>query len=212
MDSEKLRKEYLANTLEIDQLNHDPLMQLKKWVQVAIDCEIIEPNAMVVATANKEGRPSSRTMLMKEIDSKGIVFYTNYESRKGRDIAENPQASITIFWRELERQINIDGRVVKISEPHSIEYFSKRPRDSQLSAWCSQQGTVIPSRSFLEDTFKKYETKFGQDPIPKPPYWGGYRLEVETIIFWQGRENRMHDRFLYNKNSEGLWIIQRLSP
>lgn len=212
MDIGKLRKEYLANTLEINHLNSDPLMQLKKWVQEAIDCEILEPNAMVVATVNKEGRPSSRTILMKEIDNQGIIFYTNYESRKGRDLAENPFASLTIFWKELERQVTIDGRAFKIPEEHSIEYFSKRPRESQLGAWCSRQGTMIASRSVLEEAYKKYEAEFGEGPIPKPTYWGGYRLEPECMIFWQGREKRLHDRFIYTKNNEGEWSIQRLSP
>lgn len=212
MDIEKLRKEYLANTLEIDHLNTNPFMQLKKWVQEAIDCAIVEPNAMILATANKEGRPTTRTVLMKEIDDRGIIFYTNYESRKGRDISENPFASCTIFWRELERQVTFEGTVVKISEEHSTRYFAKRPRDSQLGAWCSKQGTVIASRSILEDAYQKYETEFSDKPIPKPPYWGGYRLEPEIFVFWQGREKRLHDRFIYSKTHAGEWVINRLSP
>lgn len=212
MDIEMLRKEYLANRLDVDQLHRDPLMELRKWVQAAIDCNIVEPNAMVLATASKEGRPSSRAMLMKEIDAQGIIFYTNYESRKGRDLAENPWASITIFWKELERQITIDGRVVKISEAHSTEYFAKRPKESQIGTWCSRQGTIIPSRAVLEEAFHTFQAKFKEGQVPKPPYWGGYRLEPETFVFWQGRENRLHDRFLYRKNVDHPWIIERLSP
>ncbi len=211
MDIKTLRKEYRHETLSRVDLNEDPFIQFKVWVTQALDEEITEANAMTLATASKNGRPSSRTVLLKEIDGTGFLFYTNYNSKKGRDIAENPHASITIYWKELEKQVCIEGRIEKSSAESTNRYFQSRPRLSQLGAWCSKQGEIVESRQVLEAAYREHEKKFAGKEIPVPLHWGGYRLIPETFTFWQGREGRLHDRFLYVKEG-GAWAIHRLAP
>lgn len=211
MDIKTLRKEYSSETLSKKNLHKNPFNQLKAWIKKALDLEIVEANAMVLATATKEGRPSTRTVLLKEIDERGLIFYTSYTSQKAIEIAQNPHVSLTIYWKELEKQITIDGIAEKISEKASDHYFNSRPRKSQIGAWSSNQGAVIASRKILEEQYFFFDKKFKEKPIPRPDYWGGYRVLPERFIFWQGRQGRMHDRFLYQKE-EGTWSACRVSP
>jgi pyridoxamine 5'-phosphate oxidase len=212
MDINKMRKEYCLERLELKSLKKDPFLQFSEWFQKAVEVAIQEPNAMVLSTASKEGRPSARTVLMKEIDQRGLIFYTNYDSRKAHDIDENPFAALTFLWKEVEKQVRVYGRVEKVSRGDSEDYFASRPRGSQISTWASPQGTVIPSREYLEERYREVELEYKGKEIPLPAFWGGFRLIPEEFIFWQGRENRLHDQFRYTKNSDGTWNIDRLAP
>lgn len=212
MEFDDLRKEYRSIPLHDEDMDKDPINQLLRWLREAKEGGIVEPNAMTLGTATKEGRPSTRTVLLKELDEQGLIFYTNYESRKGHEIAENPRGSVTFYWREIEKQVTIDGSIEKISENHSISYFAKRPRETQIGAWSSRQGKPIASRKTLEDAYENYLIKFQGKEISKPSWWGGYRLLPELWIFWQGRENRLHDRFLYLPCEKNQWRIQRINP
>ncbi|MEC7839884.1 MAG: pyridoxamine 5'-phosphate oxidase [Chlamydiota bacterium] len=207
-----LRKEYRHDSLSRSDLSPDPFDQFIQWISLAIDQEIIEANAMTLATATKNGLPSSRTVLLKEVDAHGFIFYTNYQSRKGQEIEENPFGSITFYWKELEKQVCIDGKIEKISREKSTQYFHSRPRDSQIGAYTSKQGQELASREELLKTYLEHEKQFVGQTIPLPEYWGGYRLVPQNFIFWQGRENRLHDRFLYTMQKNGTWTIKRLSP
>ncbi|MDP1678506.1 MAG: pyridoxamine 5'-phosphate oxidase [Bacteroidota bacterium] len=216
MEIEKLhlaniRTEYKKGTLDEKEVDKDPFMQFDKWFKEAVQSEIPEVNAMTIATANKHGRPSARTVLLKQFDENGFVFFTNYGSAKAKDIAENPQAAVLFFWEPLERQIRIVGRVEKVSAAESFEYFRSRPIDSQLGAWASQQSSVISARELLERAFGEMLEKFKNGEIPLPPFWGGLRIIPDEFEFWQGRVSRLHDRIAYKKN-DGVWIINRLSP
>ncbi|QYM78915.1 pyridoxamine 5'-phosphate oxidase [Horticoccus luteus] len=207
-----LRKDYsLAGLVEKD-LARDPFRQFDKWFQEAQGAKIPEPNAMVVATATREGRPSTRTVLLKGIDGRGFVFYTNYESRKGREIEANARVSLLFPWIAIERQIIVEGTVTKVSREESAAYFHSRPQASQIGAWASQQSAVIGSRALLEQAFKAAEKKYAGSEIPMPPQWGGYRVNPETVEFWQGRRSRLHDRLRYRREANGDWTIERLSP
>ncbi len=206
----ELRKEYYLKELNESDINKDPFKQFSVWLQDAIDAKIKEPNAMAIATADKNGIPSVRTVLLKGITGGEFVFYTNYESRKAQDLNENPHAALLFFWRELERQVRISGAVEKIGEEESYEYFKTRPRGSRIGAWASKQSSVIPSRDYLANKYSEYEEKFGEK-IPLPPFWGGYSLSPVKFEFWQGRENRLHDRIVYI-NERNKWEIARLSP
>lgn len=206
----QLRKNYKNQALDLNELNPNPFVQFEHWFQEALNNNVLEPNAMILATASKEGRPSSRTILLKKMDEKGFVFFTNYKSRKGNELAENPFASATFFWKEVEQQITIEGNVKKISVHESHAYFANRPRGSQLGTWASQQGERITSREELEKQYALYEEKFKNKEIPCPPDWGGYQLIPQRFEFWQGRPNRLHDRFEYVLNEK--WLIYRLSP
>ncbi|CAM2891106.1 pyridoxamine 5'-phosphate oxidase [Rariglobus hedericola] len=207
-----LRKDYsLSGLLEKD-LARDPFRQFDKWFQEAEAAKLVEPNAMTLATATKDGRPSARTVLLKGVDGRGFVFYSNYESRKGRELAENPRASLLFPWIALERQIIIEGTLAKITREESDAYFHSRPRASQLGAWVSQQSSIITGRSVLEDAMKALEKKHAGAEIPLPPAWGGYRLAPETVEFWQGRRSRLHDRLRYRRETDGTWIVERLAP
>ncbi len=208
---QELRREYRLKALDIHQLDVDPASQFKIWLHEAQQAQILEVNAMTLSTASAEGRPSCRTVLLKVIDPKGFVFFTNYESRKGQDLAANPFACVTFFWRELERQVIISGQIEKLTQAESEIYFASRPRETQVAAWASKQDQVIASREVLEDAYQHYEKLYVGQKIPLPPYWGGYRLLPNRFEFWQGREHRLHDRFAYRLEEE-RWLIERLAP
>lgn len=207
-----LRKDYsLSGLLEKD-LARDPFRQFDKWFQEAEAAKLNEPNAMTLSTATKDGRPSSRIVLLKGVDGRGFVFYSNYESRKGRELAENPRASLLFPWFALERQVIIEGTLVKVTREESAAYFHSRPRASQLGAWVSQQSSIITGRPVLEDAMKALEKKYAGEEIPLPPNWGGWRLNPESVEFWQGRRSRLHDRLRFRREAKGDWIVERLAP
>jgi pyridoxamine 5'-phosphate oxidase len=207
-----LRKDYsLSGLLEKD-LARDPFRQFDKWFTEAQAAKVVEPNAMTLATATRDGRPSARTVLLKGVDGRGFVFYTNYESRKGRELAENPRATLLLPWLALERQVIIEGTISKITREESAAYFHSRPRASQLGAWVSQQSSIITGRTTLEDAMKVLEKKHAGAEVPLPPAWGGYRLTPETVEFWQGRRSRLHDRLRYRRETSGDWTVERLAP
>lgn len=208
-DLSSLRKEYLQSGIVRDDLKISPIEQFSLWFSQAVDAEIIEPTAMSLATADDS--IGIRTVLLKYFDENGFVFFTNYESKKSRQIQKNPQAAILFPWLALERQVKIIGRVEKISNLESLKYFSSRPKDSQVGAWASEQSARISSRSVLIEQFASIKKKFTKGDIPLPDFWGGYRVVPQSIEFWQGRANRLHDRFIYERQ-ESDWSISRLSP
>ncbi len=212
MDLTTLRENYTRNGLTRDDLEADPFKQFEKWFQEATSAELPEPNAMSLATASATGEPSIRTVLLKYFDEHGFVFFTNYESRKAQQIAENPQVALLFLWLPLERQIKIQGTATKIPTAESFGYFTSRPRGSQLGAWCSDQSSVISSRKLLEMKFEELKYKFQHGEIPLPSFWGGYRVKPKRFEFWQGRPNRLHDRFSYTLKEETTWEIARLAP
>ena len=207
-----LRKDYTLAGLAEKDLARDPFRQFEKWFQEAEAAKLAEPNAMTLATASPDGRPSARTVLLKGLDGRGFVFYSNYESRKGRELALNARVALVFPWIALERQVLIEGTVTKVAREESAAYFHSRPRASQLGAWVAQQSSVIPGRATLEEAMKALEKKHAGAEIPLPPNWGGYRVAPETIEFWQGRRSRLHDRLRYRRDQEGGWLIERLSP
>lgn len=207
-----MRKVYRLQSLQEKDVNKDPIKQFEKWWQEAIDSKIEEPNAMVLATCDQAGKPSARIVLLKSIHKNGFVFFTNYESQKSQEIKNNPFVALVFFWEELERQIRIEGKVKKISKKESDDYFSQRPRESQLGAWSSPQSSVINDAGFLQENFKKYKDIFGSKNIPRPNFWGGFLVEPHLIEFWQGRPGRLHDRIQYNFNKNNKWEFQRLAP
>ncbi len=211
MDLTDVRKDYSFGTLNESDLLASPFDLLKQWVQQAIDSNIQDPTAMALSTCSLSGSPSIRMVLAKKIDDIGIHFFTNLESRKGKEIKENPQASCNFYWRELERQVCIEGICEPLFQDEVITYFHKRSRNSQLAAWASKQGAKIESRKILEEEFKKYENQFKGKEIDLPPYWGGFVLKPFHIEFWQGRKARLHDRFCYEK-TKTHWNVYRISP
>jgi len=207
-----LRKEYKKASLEIDTVETSPLDQFQKWFEEALSSDLNEPNAMTLATANRDGVPRARTVLLKAFDQRGFVFYTNYNSTKAKHIQENPNASLLFPWLPLERQVVIVGSVEKVSVQQSIKYFTSRPEGSQLGAWISDQSSVITSRKILEMKYQEIKRKFKKGKIPLPDFWGGYRVIPFSIEFWQGRPNRLHDRIHYALQEDSTWKIERLSP
>ena len=205
-----LRKSYERAELDEAASHADPLNQFAQWLSDAIAGAVPEPNAMTLATVGHDLRPSTRIVLIKGYDARGIVWYTNYDSRKGRELAGNPYAALQFHWVELERQVRLEGRVEKISAEESDAYFHSRPLGSRIGAWASPQSEVIASRAELEESSAKYEAQFANNP-PRPPHWGGYRLQPDRWEFWQGRKSRLHDRLRY-RLQDGLWVRERLAP
>ena len=212
MNLEEMRKHYAQRSLDLGDLNPDPFAQFDLWMREAIETQICEPNAMTLATVGADMQPSVRTVLLKGFDRRGLVFYTNLESTKAQQIAENPCVALLFPWLPLERQVTVRGRVEKLSAAESFKYFLTRPRDSQLGAWASQQSKVITSRSLLEAKFAEIKAKFSSGEIPLPSFWGGYRVIPQTFEFWQGRPSRLHDRFRYSLGDSSVWTIDRLMP
>jgi len=205
-----IRKQYMFSTLDENTVLPDPIEQFELWLNEAIESKELEPTAMVVSTVDEYLQPHSRIVLLKEISSEGLVFYTNYEGQKARQIAVNNRVCLLFFWPRLERQVRFEGNVEKISEAISTAYFLTRPLESRISAWASPQSQIIRSKDFLEEQFKYYKLKFGEN-VPKPSFWGGYLVKPISIEFWQGRPNRLHDRLLYTIGL-GEWKISRLAP
>lgn len=206
-----LRREYALARLDERDVSPDPIAQFARWFAEAQAAEVEEPNAMVLATATRDGIPSARVVLLKGFDERGFAFYTDYRSRKGVELEANPQAALVLRWSELERQVRIEGEVTRTSAAESETYYRSRPVGSRLGAWVSHQSQPIPSREVLERGIRDMEQRFAGGDIPLPPYWGGYRVRHQTIEFWQGRENRLHDRIRYARDGDG-WRIERLAP
>ncbi len=212
MNIADLRAEYSTVGVTREELRDDPVEQFRAWFDQACAAGITEPNAMSLATAWRDGRPVVRTVLLKQYDARGFVFFTNLESRKARQLAENPQAALLFPWIGLERQVMIAGTVEKVSIADATAYFITRPVGSQLAAWASPQSTVITSRQLLEMKWDEMKRKFADGKIPLPSFWGGYRVVPEVFEFWQGRANRLHDRFQYSRHGDARWAIERLAP
>ncbi len=207
-----LRQDYSHRGLRRSELDPDPIVQFNAWLAEALACEILEPNGMTLATVDADGQPWTRTVLLKICDERGFTFFTNYGSAKGRQLAGNAKAALTLWWGALERQVNITGVVEKTSREESDAYFHTRPASSQLGAWASAQSEIVAGREQLEAQFAAALEKYGETDIPLPPQWGGYRLGPRTIEFWQGRRSRLHDRLRYTRQPDGAWKIERLSP
>lgn len=205
-----LRRQYIKDSLATQTVKKDPIKQFEKWFSQTLKAGLIEPNAMIVATSTPNGKPSARVVLLKGLTDKGFIFFTNYRSKKGKELAANPHASLLFFWDKLERQVRIEGKVKKISREESSKYFDSRPHASRIAAWSSHQSTVIKDRKEIDEAFKKFDKMYPGE-VPLPDYWGGFILIPSEFEFWQGRTNRMHDRFRYKKNRTG-WKIDRLAP
>ena len=211
-----IRREYNLAGLRRRDLDADPIVQFRQWFEHAISActgeALGDVNAATLATADREGRPSARVVLLKGVDDRGFIFFTNYDSRKGRELAENPNASLVFYWPDQERQVCIAGQASKISRAESEAYFKSRPRGSRLAAWASHQSEVIKDREVLEAHWSELQAKYPGDEVPMPPNWGGFVLAPSRLEFWQGRPSRLHDRFRYSKQGDGKWLIERLSP
>ena len=210
-DIASIRKEYTQASLDTQSVDKSPFIQFEKWFKEALDGDLLEPNAMVLGTVNSEGQSFQRTVLLKSFDEHGLVFYTNYTSRKARHISENANVSLLFPWYSLERQVIVTGQAKKVSQQESLKYFLSRPRGSQLGAWVSHQSQVISSRGILETKLHEMKEKFKEGKIPLPDHWGGFRVIPQSFEFWQGRASRLHDRVMYEKHNN-LWDISRLSP
>lgn len=213
MDLSEFRREYLKGGLSRADLHQNPIVQFSQWFEQAQKTDIPDSTAMILATVNGKGQPSQRTVLLKYYDEKGFVFFTNFSSRKASEIKENSHVSLIFVWLDLERQVIINGRAEKVPAAESARYFMSRPKESQMAAWVSSQSHPISSRQMLLQKFQEMKTKIGEGKVPLPSFWGGYRVEPTEIEFWQGRKNRLHDRFLYTKDSAtGSWSTERLAP
>jgi pyridoxamine 5'-phosphate oxidase len=207
-----LRNEYAAHGLRRGDLHSNPLQQFGAWFAAALAADIRDVNAMSLATATPAGKPSVRIVLLKGFDERGFAFFTNYDSEKGREIEANPYAALAFYWVQLERQVRISGAVEKTSREDSAAYFHSRPAGSRLGAWVSKQSEVIDARQILDSRLMEMTERFEKSDIPLPPHWGGYRVKPDKIEFWQGRPNRLHDRFRYSRQADGTWLIDRLAP
>ena len=212
MQLEEMRRNYATRSLDLSDLDANPFAQFDHWMREAIETQVIEPNAMTLATADGSGRPAVRTVLLKGFDERGFVFYSNYESAKARDLAANSKVALLFPWLVLERQVSAMGSAQKISAAESLKYFLSRPRESQIGAWASRQSEVISTRALLEAKFAEMKARFATGDRPLPDQWGGYRVTPQSFEFWQGRPNRLHDRFRYTLQSDGSWTIARLMP
>lgn len=212
MNLADLRQSYSMGSLDVNDVYPEPIAQFRKWFEEVLAAQLPEPNAMHLSTVAADGRPAGRIVLLKDLTEAGFAWYTNYHSRKGQELTVHPYAALTFFWVELERQVRIEGTVTKVSEAESDAYFASRPRGSQLGAWTSTQSETIPDRAFLERREQAYQERFADQPIPRPPHWGGYRLLPDYVEFWQGRPSRLHDRIAYQRQAEGTWTLGRLSP
>jgi pyridoxamine 5'-phosphate oxidase len=211
MSISNLRREYAAARLDETEVDPDPIRQFTRWFDDAHRAELPEPNAMTLATASADGTPSARIVLLKGVDERGFTFFTDYRSRKGRELEANPRAALVFHWGELERQVRITGAVTRVDREENEAYFLSRPRGSRLGAWTSHQSTVIASRADLEERLEAMAARFDGGDVPLPPYWGGFRVRPDAVEFWQGRENRLHDRVRYRREA-GAWRVERLSP
>ncbi len=210
-DLRQLRQEYAAHGLDEAELAADPITMFARWMADAVEAHIGEPNAMVLSTVSGAGLPASRIVLLKGLDNAGFVFYTNYSSRKGQELAANPACTLLFPWHDLQRQVRVEGAASRMTEEENQEYFASRPRPSQVGAWASPQSTVVESRSALDAMYDETAARFGDEEIPVPPHWGGYRVAPEVVEFWQGRSSRMHDRLRYRRTAAG-WETDRLAP
>jgi pyridoxamine 5'-phosphate oxidase len=215
-DLAALRREYGDRGLDVPQLEPDPVEMFRRWLDDALASGLHEPNAMVVSTVSAQGRPSARTVLLKGLDVRGFVFYTNYESAKARDLAANPAVSLLFPWHDLQRQVRVEGTATRVTAEESAAYFAQRPRESQLGAWASPQSRVVANRSALDERYGGVLAQFaGLDDVPVPPFWGGFRVAPEQVEFWQGRKGRMHDRLRYRRTEpdpHAPWTVDRLAP
>ena len=209
---ESLRSNYALSGLNETDLLDTPFQQFQRWLEQAIAAELPEPNAMTLATLSKEGKPIARMVLLKGLDEKGFVFYTNYDSAKGKQLTETDSAALVFWWAGLERQVRVEGTVEKVSSEESDAYFQSRPKASQLGAWASPQSQVIENRDVLEKRLAELEEKYATEKVPRPPHWGGFRVIPTAIEFWQGRPSRLHDRIRYELDEKGDWFYQRLAP
>ena len=212
IDLSAIRTDYLQNTLSEDSVNRNPIVQFHLWLDEAIQAAIKEPTAMVLSTVGSDNRPSARVVLLKEVDDAGFTFFTNYDSRKGKQITENQNVALTFFWKELERQVRIEGNSEKIDPSESDEYFHSRPYESRLSAASSPQSEKVADREYLERLKEEIRNKYTEADLPRPENWGGFRVKPCLIEFWQGRSNRLHDRVVYELQPDGVWQISRLAP
>ena len=212
MDIEHFRREYLQGGLRREDLFEDPVAQFRHWLEQVVASGVIDPLAMVVSTVSNQGQPSQRIVLLKQVEDNGFIFYTNYGSRKAKEITENNQVSLLFPWNALERQVKVCGKAEKIPHTESVKYFMSRPRGSQLAAWASEQSSAISSRDFLMTQLARMKEKFGAGEVPLPDFWGGIKIIPQQVEFWQGGANRLHDRFEYNLEADGAWKIDRLAP
>ena len=207
-----LRREYASRTLDERSADADPIAQFRAWFDEVLKADVLDPNAMSLATASPSGEPSVRTVLLKELDANGFVFFTHYDSRKGHDLSRNPRASLLFFWPAFERQVRVTGAVSTVSRAESEAYFASRPIESQIAVWAATQSSVLADRQALDDRYAELTTRFAGQPVPCPPRWGGFRVAPEQIEFWQGRPSRLHDRLLYTRAAGGTWSRVRLAP